>query len=186
MTELPSALYFFILLGVSEIGLALVKRSHTGKSDGGSLGLLWGVILTGIAMAIYVSYALPGFGYGFHMAGYALGAFVFFFGMVLRWWAIIHPGRFLTVNVAIAKDHHVVSDGPYRLVHHLSYTGALLAFVGLAISLHSWLEALLLLVPITAAFMWRIHIEEQVLSKALGPAYTDYMARTKKLVPFLF
>lgn len=48
MTELPSALYFFILLGVSEIGLALVKRSHTGKSDGGSLGLLWGVILTGI------------------------------------------------------------------------------------------------------------------------------------------
>lgn len=58
--------------------------------------------------------------------------------------------------------------------------------MGLAISLHSWLEALLLLVPITAAFMWRIHIEEQVLSKALGPAYTDYMARTKKLVPFLF
>lgn len=186
MIELPSALYFFILLGVSEIGLALVKRSHTGKNDGGSLGVLWSVIMACIAMAIYVSYTLPGFGYGFHLAGYALGALVFFFGMVLRWWAIIHLGRFFTVNVAIAKDHHVVSDGPYRLVRHPSYTGALLAFLGLGILVHNWLAALLLVVPITIAFLWRIHIEEQALSKALGPAYTDYMSRTKKLVPFLF
>ena len=184
--ELPSPLYFFILFGISEMGLALVKRSHTGKSDRGSFGLLWVVILLCISLAIYGSYIWRGSAYGFHLAGYTLGALLFFVGMVLRWWAIIHLGRFFTVNVAIAKDHHVVSNGPYRLVRHPSYTGALLAFIGLGILVHNWMAALVLIVPITVAFLWRIRIEEEALTAALGTAYTDYMTRTKKLVPFLF
>jgi protein-S-isoprenylcysteine O-methyltransferase Ste14 len=95
-------------------------------------------------------------------------------------------GRFFTVNVAIAKDHRVVSDGPYRFVRHPSYTGALVAFIGLGILVHNWMAALLLVVPITIMFLWRIHIEERALSAALGKAYTDYMARTKRLIPFVY
>lgn len=184
--ELPSPLYFFTLFGISEMGLALVKRSHTGKKDRGSFGVLWGVIIVSISLAIYGTYTWRGYGYGFHLAGYTLGALFFFLGMVLRWWAIIHLGRFFTVNVAIAKDHQVVSDGPYRWVRHPSYTGALLAFLGLGILVHNWLAALVLVVPVVAAFLWRIRIEEETLIAALGAAYTDYMARTKKLVPYLF
>ncbi len=183
--ELPSPLYFFILFGISELGLALVKRSRSGEKDGGSLGLLWAVILGCVFLAIHGSYTWVAFSYVFHVAGYALGALFFFLGMVLRWWAIIHLGRFFTVNVAIAKDHKVVSDGPYRLVRHPSYTGALLAFLGLGILLHNWLAAIVLVVPITVAFLWRIRIEEKALIAALGTAYTEYMARTKKLVPYL-
>ncbi len=186
MIELPSPIYFFVLLGISEMGLALVKRSRSGEKDRSSFGLLWGVIIVCIALAIYGSYAWRMFGYEFNLAGYAVGAILFFLGMVLRWWAIIHLGRFFTVNVAIAADHRVVSDGPYRLVRHPSYTGALLAFLGLGILLHNWLAAVVLVVPIMVAFLWRIHVEEGALMTALGSAYTEYMARTKKLVPYLF
>lgn len=188
MISLPSPTYFFILLGVSEIGLALFKRSgKTAESkDGGSFTLLWAVIGISIFFAIYGSRAWPQFGYGYSLVTYGLGALLFVVGIVLRWWAIIHLGRFFTVNVAIAKDHVVVSDGPYRLVRHPSYTGALLAFLGLGILVHNWMAGLLLVVPITAMFLWRMHIEESALSAALGAAYTDYMARTKRLVPFVY
>lgn len=185
---LPSPSSFFILLGTSELGLALFKRSgkDTDSKDHGSFRMLWAVIGLAIFLAIYGSYAWPRFGYAFSNAAYACGALLFVLGIALRWWSIIHLGRFFTVNVAIAKDHRVVSDGPYRYVRHPSYTGALTAFLGLGLLVHNWLAALLLMVPITAMFLWRIKIEEQALSAALGADYTEYMTRTKRLVPFVY
>ncbi|MEO5585714.1 MAG: isoprenylcysteine carboxylmethyltransferase family protein [Flavobacteriales bacterium] len=188
MISLPSPPIFFTLLGISEIGLALFKRS--GKSaqskDGGSFGMLWAVIGISIYLAIHGSYAWPQFSYPYSVAMYLFGALLFVLGVALRWWSIIHLGRFFTVNVAIAKDHRVVSDGPYRFVRHPSYTGALLAFLGLGLLLHNWLAALILVVPITVMFLWRINIEECALAAALGAAYTDHMARTKRLVPLVY
>ena len=40
------------------------------------------------------------------------GIRLFVFGLGLRWYAIIHLGRFFTTNVAIAADHHVIDTGP--------------------------------------------------------------------------
>ena len=31
-----------------------------------------------------------------------------------------------------------------------------------------------------------MNVEEDALSGALGPQYTDYMRRTKRLVPFIY
>lgn len=188
MISLPSPQLFFIVLGVSELGLALFKRSggSAQRKDKGSFGMLWAVIGVSIFLAIYGTNAWPQFSYGFSIISYMVGALLFVFGIGLRWWSIIHLGRFFTVDVAIAKDHTVVSDGPYRLVRHPSYSGALLAFLGLGLLVHNWLAALLLVVPITAMFLWRMKVEEQALSAALGAAYTDYMGRTKRLVPFLY
>lgn len=186
--NLPSPQLFFILFGLSEIGLAVFKRS--GKTavrrDQGSFFLLWGMIGTAIFLAIYATNAWPRFSYPFTLAGYAAGLLFFLAGIVLRWWSIVHLGRFFTVDVAIARDHVVVGDGPYRMVRHPSYSGALLSFVGLGCLLHNWLAALLLLLPVTAAMLWRIKVEEAALSAALGKAYLDYMARTRRLVPWLY
>jgi protein-S-isoprenylcysteine O-methyltransferase Ste14 len=52
--------------------------------------------------------------------------------------AIVHLGRFFTVNVAIAANHRLIDTGPYRFVRHPSYTGALMAFLGLALCLANW------------------------------------------------
>ncbi|MBZ0204869.1 MAG: isoprenylcysteine carboxylmethyltransferase family protein [Flavobacteriales bacterium] len=188
MISLPSPLYFFIVLGISELGLALFKRSggSAQRKDKGSFGMLWAVIGVSIFLAIHISIAWPQFGHGFSLLSYGSGTLLFALGIGLRWWSIIHLGRFFTVDVAIANDHTVVSDGPYRLVRHPSYSGALLAFLGLGILVHNWLAAILLLMPITAMFLWRMKVEEQALSAAPGAAYTDYMARTKRLVPFVY
>lgn len=185
---LPSPQLFFIAFGVSEAGLALFKRSggSAARKDRNTFGLLWAFIGISIGLSLYVAKAMPQFGHPITLAGYVTGMVLFCCGILLRWWSIIHLGRFFTVDVAIARDHVVVSDGPYRVVRHPSYSGALLSFVGLGCLLHNWLATLLLLLPITAAMLWRIRVEEAALSAALGKAYTDYMARTRRLVPWLY
>ena len=62
------------------------------------------------------------------------------------------------------------------MVRHPSYTGVLLAFVGLALSLHNWAALLVVLLPIGTAFVYRMKVEEEALSRALGSRYTDYEA----------
>ena len=90
------------------------------------------------------------------------------------------------MDVTIEKDHELVERGPFRIVRHPSYAGVLLAFVGFALSLGNWAALLVVILPIGAAFIHRINVEEDALSGALRPPYTDYMRRTKRLVPFIY
>jgi protein-S-isoprenylcysteine O-methyltransferase len=174
---------------ISELLLAVTRRSRskTGtKEDRSTLGMIWLVIAVSVTAGIFVALnfraaALP-HGRMFAIAGVVL----FVAGLLLRWWAIITLGRFFTVDVTIEKDHELVERGPFRIVRHPSYTGVLLAFVGLALSLRNWAALLVILVPIGAAFIHRMKVEEDALSRALGSRYAEYMKRTKRLVPFVY
>jgi protein-S-isoprenylcysteine O-methyltransferase Ste14 len=42
------------------------------------------------------------------------------------------------------------------------------------------------LMPILAAFIYRMKVEETALSRALGSSYEAYMGRTKRLIPFVY
>lgn len=106
--------------------------------------------------------------------------------MVLRWYSIIHLGRFFTVNVAIAADHQLVDTGPDRFVRHPSYTGALLAFIGFTMVMRNWASVLVISLPIALAFLYRINVEERALVQALGERYRAYIKRTKRLIPFVY
>jgi protein-S-isoprenylcysteine O-methyltransferase len=114
------------------------------------------------------------------------GVVLFAAGLVFRWWAIITLGRFFTMDVTIEKDHELVERGPFRLVRHPSYTGVLLAFVGYALTLRNWGAMLVILVPIFVAFVRRMKVEEEALSRALGDRYAGYMKRTKRLIPGIY
>jgi protein-S-isoprenylcysteine O-methyltransferase Ste14 len=80
----------------------------------------------------------------------------------------------------------VVQSGPYRYIRHPSYTGALITLAGLGLALGNWLGLLALLGCMTIAYGYRIKVEEAALVAALGEPYRLYMARTRRLVPFLF
>jgi CubicO group peptidase (beta-lactamase class C family) len=71
----------------------------------------------------------------------------------------------------------------YGIVRHPSYLGSLLTFVGLGLALENWLSILVLVILPAAATFYRISVEEKVLIDHFGSAYTDYMSRTKRLVP---
>jgi protein-S-isoprenylcysteine O-methyltransferase len=180
-----------IIYGVSEILLSIkrrAKRGETKAADQGSLGLIWAVIGVSCYVAFSLPYMAPGANLGSAAAlpDLVVGCILFFIGLSLRWYAIIHLGRFFTVNVAIAQDHRVVDTGPYHYIRHPSYTGAITAFLGLGLVLNNWASLLVLAVFSFAVFARRIAVEEAALTAGLGEAYRQYMQRTRRLIPGIY
>jgi len=183
------ALKLGLIYLVSEILLTLTRRSRskTGtKQDRSTLGMIWLVIALSVMAGVFVAQNFPAAALPHERMFAIAGVVLFVAGLLLRWWAIITLGRFFTVDVTIERDHELVERGPFRILRHPSYTGVLLAFVGLGLSLRNWAALLVILLPIGAAFIRRMNVEEDALSRALGLRYTDYMKRTKRLVPFVY
>ena len=186
---MPLSLKLGMIYLISELLLTVTRRSRSRsgtKQDRSTLRVLWVVIMASVAAGVYLARHWPAaglpYGRGFALAGVVL----FVVGLLLRWWAIVTLGRFFTVDVTIEKDHELVERGPFRLVRHPSYTGVLLAFLGFAFSLRNWGALFAILVPIFAAFIRRMNVEEEALSRALGSRYAQYIGRTKRLVPGVY
>jgi protein-S-isoprenylcysteine O-methyltransferase len=188
MTLRLALLIAVLLFPVSEIALGVLKhasRETARDEDRGSMRLLWQAIGLGVALAIAAQWSPFG---RMHIRPQVLnlaGLVLVVGGLSVRWIAILTLGRLFTVNVAIHADHHVVQTGLYRYVRHPSYSGLLLAFLGLGLFYGSWLSLVLLMTPISLAVVNRVVKEERALLTALGEPYAEYCARTKRLVPFV-
>lgn len=125
---------------------------------------------------------LPGRGVACTVAGLVL----MIAGLALRLWAVVVLGEAFRTTVEVDADQAVVDRGPYRVLRHPSYAGALLVVVGFGIGAGTWVSlALCLLVPVVA-FTRRILVEERVLGAAMGAPYRNYARRTRRLVPGLW
>jgi protein-S-isoprenylcysteine O-methyltransferase Ste14 len=114
------------------------------------------------------------------------GLTMFLLGLALTTWAYRTLGRFFSLEVQIQGDHRVVDTGPYRVLRHPGYAGVVFGFTGLGLAVQSWLSVLILLLATTTALAYRTRIEEKFLLAELGDAYIRYLARTKRLVPFVW
>ena len=114
-----------------------------------------------------------------------LGIGLMIAGILLRQWSIAVLGRYFSRTVGVQEGQAVVDRGPYRLVRHPAYTGSLLTMVGLGFVLQSWGAVLVLIAFFGAAFGYRIHVEEAVLTSKLGDEYVVYAKKTKRLIPYV-
>jgi len=88
-------------------------------------------------------------------------------------------------TIQIAEGQTVISTGPYALVRHPMYAGALVMSVGIPLALDSWwgLFVLFLLLPV---LIWRLLDEERFLRQNL-PGYAEYQTKVKyRLLPFVW
>jgi protein-S-isoprenylcysteine O-methyltransferase len=174
--------------GVSELLLSLGKRSNdkAASRDRQSLTLIWVVIGIAMFFGFGLAHVGPGLAPSLAHPLYIAGIVLTIVGIALRWFAIYWLGRWFTVNVAIAEDQKLIDTGPYRYVRHPSYTGALLAFLGISLCIGKVISILIIMLPVVAVFSWRIHVEETVLAQAFGAPWQAYAARTKRLVPGIY
>lgn len=178
-----------LLYFVSEIGVALSKhgrRAGAERKDGGSLRILWIAIALGMSTAIVVANSRGVGSFDATPTCLALAIAVFAAGIAVRWWAIVTLGRMFTVDVSILDDHELVVRGPFRFVRHPSYTGALLAFLGLGVAFGNVIAIAAAFVPFFCALLYRMHVEETALRARFGASYEAYAATTKRLVPGVF
>ena len=107
-------------------------------------------------------------------------------GMLIRGWAIRTLKGYFLFAVGVREDQKVVEAGPYRLVRHPAYSGAILCFVGIGLAVQSLAGLILLLLVSIAAYAYRMSVEDRALLKGIGEPYAAYMSRTKRLIPFIF
>ena len=178
----------YIIWILSEIILNRFVRS--GKSDKKSADkntelYLWGTIMLSITIGVYVKYNFPL--PVFYNVQFALfGIIIIFFGIIIRFLAIKQLGRFFTVDVTIREGHQLMQSGFYKYLRHPSYSGSLLSFLGFGLSLNNWFTLAIIFLPVLIAFIYRIKIEESVLTEQFGNQYQDYKSKTKCIIPFIY
>jgi protein-S-isoprenylcysteine O-methyltransferase Ste14 len=87
--------------------------------------------------------------------------------------------------IEVGAEQKVVTTGPYAIVRHPMYSGALVMLIGVPLALGSW-WGLLLVIPITIVLVWRLLEEEKFLTRNL-PGYPEYQDQVRyHLLPLLW
>ncbi len=108
---------------------------------------------------------------------------VFIVSCLVRWWGFNSLGKFFNPRVSVYQNHQLITTGAYNHIRHPLYLGSLLSFLAIAMVFNSW-GALLLMILITVpAVIYRINIEEELLSRHFGNDFREYVNKTKKLIP---
>ena len=179
-----------VVWALSEFWLGWKRRSEdrSHARDRGTLRLLLVTVYVCICLAVWLSYRSEG-----HIGNanvrqplFWAGLLLMATGLALRFWAIRVLARFFTIDVNIQPGHELIRHGPYRLLRHPSYTGSLMTFLGFGLGLGNVWSLLVVMAPVTVAFLWRMRIEERVLAEAFPTQYPEYARRTKRLIPFVW
>ena len=112
-----------------------------------------------------------------------LGLVLIGISMLLFGWARIVLGGMYSGHLQVKTDHTLVQQGPYRIIRHPAYAAYIIMGFGIAIgysSLIGFLSIPLLLIP---ALIYRIFVEEKILSAEFGDEYMQYSHDTKRLIP---
>lgn len=176
-----------IVFPLSEFVLALYKKT---KIKGqrirfGSLALFLLVIVGALVISKYVQ-PLPQFRPELSEALGWVSAVLVLAGLAIRWWAIIALGKFFTVDITLQEEHKLVTEGPYRLIRHPSYTGLLLILFGLGLGMQNYLSLMLFFLPPTLFLLFRINVEENALKQHFKCEYQAYSNKTDKLIPWVY
>lgn len=115
-----------------------------------------------------------------------IGLFIIATGIIFRIWAIYTLGKHFTATVQIKQDHQLITSGPYSIVRHPSYLGAMWAMVGTSVFLNSIIGIIISVVCMFYAYYIRITTEERALSDLFGKEYSEYQKKVKKLIPFIW
>jgi protein-S-isoprenylcysteine O-methyltransferase Ste14 len=114
------------------------------------------------------------------LAGNVLVALGFFIILL-----VFRENTFSAATIVVAPEQSVISTGPYAMVRHPMYSGALVMLFGTPLALGSW-WGLLIFLALTFLIVWRLLEEERFLSDHLS-GYKEYCRQVQnRLVPFVW
>jgi protein-S-isoprenylcysteine O-methyltransferase Ste14 len=98
---------------------------------------------------------------------------------------VFRANTFAAATIGVAARQRVISTGPYAIVRHPLYAGAIVMLAGVPLALGSW-WSLIALIPMFGVLVARLIAEERFLRAQLW-GYTAYTSKVKyRLVPRLW
>jgi protein-S-isoprenylcysteine O-methyltransferase Ste14 len=118
------------------------------------------------------------------LAVVALGDVLVALGL-LAVFLVFQENPFTSATIEVGAEQRVISTGPYGLVRHPMYAGALVMLLGVPLALGSW-WGLLVVVAMATVIVWRLLDEEKYLAKNL-PGYPEYQRHVRyRLLPLVW
>jgi protein-S-isoprenylcysteine O-methyltransferase Ste14 len=142
--------------------------------------------IAGVVVANLTPHVFPAAAIRPAVVSFAAGMVILLAGLVLRGWAFKVLGQYFTHTVMVSSDQPVIATGPYRVLRHPSYTGILLAVIGVGLASANWADLVAGLLVALTPMVWRIHVEESALAATVGDRYRAYAAQHKRLVPLVW
>ena len=113
-----------------------------------------------------------------------IGDALVFFGLLIVFF-VFKENTYTTAIIDVDSKQKIVTTGPYAIVRHPMYIGALIMLIGVPLALGSW-WGLLAVIPITIVIVLRLLDEEKFLEKYLV-GYSEYKKKVKyRLAPFIW
>jgi protein-S-isoprenylcysteine O-methyltransferase Ste14 len=178
--------YFLWLL--SEIAIVITtKRQRKNvvveKKDKGSF---WFIIF-GVFICVFLIFQCHYAKWGYVDTSISnIGAILVIVGVCIRVWAVSALGKHFSMMVSVASQQKIIQHGPYRVIRHPSYTGALVTFIGLGLAFNTWIGSLIMFVFFVIVYGYRIRIEEKALIERFPDEYPSYVQNTWRLIPFIW
>ena len=98
---------------------------------------------------------------------------------------VFKENTFTSAIIEIGDDQRVITTGPYALVRHPMYIGALVMLIGVPLALGSW-WGLVAILPMILVLIWRLLDEERFLAANLD-GYSEYQRKVRyHLVPMIW
>jgi len=105
-------------------------------------------------------------------------------GYACTLWCYAAMGNTWRIGINRKEKTKLVEQGPYRMIRHPIYAFQLVMLAGAALLLPTILSFAILVIHLICALIKAVD-EENYLKTVHGQTYTDYMARTGRLVPRL-
>jgi protein-S-isoprenylcysteine O-methyltransferase Ste14 len=94
-------------------------------------------------------------------------------------------GRNWSISLEVRSEHRLVTAGVYRLIRHPMYSSFFLLALAQLLLMPNWFAGTSGLVGVGLLYAFRIRQEERMMLERFGADYRDYMASTKRLIPWL-
>jgi protein-S-isoprenylcysteine O-methyltransferase Ste14 len=176
------------LYGFFEVYMNLRQRGKskvTTSSDKGSLGLLYILITVGYTLSFSIGATKIGRIYDWNTF-FVIGMVLVVIGLMIRIQSILTLRQYFTYSVAKVENHKIIETGLYKFIRHPGYLGQLIIFIGISTSLSNGLSILVMMIPITFGYLYRIRVEERFMIEQLGEDYLNYQGRTKRIIPMVY
>lgn len=94
-------------------------------------------------------------------------------------------GEYFSPVVRVLPEHKLVKHGIYKHLRHPIYLGSMLAFFSVPFIFHS-LYGFLVTALAIPFILYKIRVEERMLTEKFGDEYRDYVKNSKKLIPYVY